>query len=341
MGVQGGNRMRKERIEWIDALRAWAIFAVVMGHLYTGSSVFNTVTEPVKMPMFYFLSGCVFSTDRSWKDFLKGIGLRIYIPYLIFSLLPLKALRLLLLRDIPGLLEYLGSFFSGRIFWFVPSFVLTQTFVFLLCRIFRGKAAPIAAAGAVCFAVGICTANVAWMDFWCINSALTAVLYMVFGLLMGRYGAALRVSSPKSIAVNGLVYLFGTLYALRFYPGCHMDIHLDIFYNIPLCLVLTVSGILLRMGIAQNIPWGKAARPWLILGQETFVVFLTHGTIQFVLSKLLHPILPLNGDLFWVSLFYTTLICVLGTALSRVVGRVFPELVGKRRRGKPLSTASG
>ena len=94
-------------------------------------------------------------------------------------------------------------------------------------------------------------------------------------------------------------------------------------------------------GHCPEHPLEQGARPWLILGQETFVVFLPHGTLQFVLSKLLHPILPLNGDLFWVSLLYTTLTCMLGTALSRVVGRVFPELVGKRRRGKPLSTASG
>lgn len=323
--------MKTERMKWIDALRAWAMFSVVMGHIYTGSSMYLTIVEPITMPLFYFLAGYVFHTGKNGKEFLKGIVFRIGIPYLLFSLFPLKVLRFLLLRDIPALLDYLAAFFSGRIVWFVPSFVLTQCIFYLLHRVLRGNPRRMAAAGAVCFVIGVTAADVAWMDFWCINTALTAVLYMTFGLLMRQYGAALRISSAKAICGNALVYLCGILCALRFYPGCPLDVHLDMYYNIPLCLILILSGTLLCMGIAQNLPWGKAARPWLILGQETLVVYLTHSTIQFVLSKLLNPVLPLNGQRFLVCLIYTVLICIFGTVLSRVVGCFLPVLVGKKR----------
>lgn len=323
--------MEKERIKWIDALRAWAMFLVVMGHIYSGNTMFFTITDPIKMPLFYFLAGYVFHPGKHWKDFFKGIFFRIYIPYFIFSLFPLKVLRFLFQRNIPALLEYLSAFFSGKIVWFIPSFVLTQIFVYLLHKALHGNSALIAAASVLCFAVGVNTADVAWMDFWCINTALTAVLYMNFGLLMRQYGASLRIGNSKAICTNAMIYLAGIVCALRFYPGQAMDVHLDRYYNVPLCLILIVSGILLCMGIFQKIPWGKAGKPWLIFGQETLMVFLTHSTIQYVLSILLRPVLPLNGQSFWVSLFYTTLTCIIGTVVSRGIGHIIPELVGKQR----------
>lgn len=339
--------MKTERIKWIDALRAGAMFSVVLGHLYKGGAAFLTITDPIKMPLFYFLAGYVFHTDKHWGDFLRGIAFRIGIPYFLFSLFPLKVLRFLIQRDIPALLEYLTAFFTGRIVWFIPSFVLTQIFVFLLYRVLRGNPVLIAAASILCFVIGVNTADVVWMDFWCINTALTAVLYMNFGLLMRQYGASLRINSSRAIAINTLIYLCGILCALHFYPGCTMDVHLDSYYNVPLCLILIVSGILLCMGVSQNIPWEKAAEPWLIFGQETLFVFLTHSTIQFILSILLRPILPINDMSFWVSLIYTALTCMVGTIVSRGIGNYIPELVGRRRitrkhtsskSGKPVSS---
>lgn len=320
--------MKQDRIEWIDALRALAIFLVVLEHLYEGNNVYSIIVEPILMTMFFFLAGYVLRTDRSCGDFFKRLFLRIYVPYLIFSLLPLRCIWFLLLKDIPGLMEYAAAFFSGRIFWFVPTFLVTQILVYLLYRLCRGNWVRIWAASVVCFVIGVNTADVAWMDFWCLNTALTAVLYMNLGLFLRQSNGAIRVSSHRAMFINALVYLCGVALALRFYPECHLDIHLDMYYNVPLCLMLIVSGILLCVGVSQNIHWGSAAAPWLALGQETFVVYLTHSAIRFVLSKLLRPILPLNRARFWVCLVYAILSCILGTILSKSVGRCFPVLTG-------------
>lgn len=311
------------------------MFFVVMGHLYKGGSVFFKMIELIKMPLFYFLAGYVFRPGKNWRTFLKGLFFHIYIPYLIFSLLPLKSLLFLIRGDTAALLDYLASFFSGKIFWFIPSFLLTQIFVYLLHRVFTGNTKLIAAASVLCFFIGISSADTAWMDFWCIDTALTTVLYMNFGFLMKQCGDLLHVSSSKAIAINAAIYLCGAVCTVRFYPECTMDVHLNSYYNIPLCLIMIFSGICLSMGISQRLPWGKAAGPWLSFGQETLIVYLTHGAVQFALSILLRKVLPLNNESFWNSLFYSILVCFVGTAASKAIGRFIPELVGKKRN--PMS----
>ena len=211
--------MKEDRIKWIDALRAWAIFFVVLGHLYVGNSLYSTIIEPIPMPLFFFLAGYVLRTDRTCGDFFKRLVPRIFVPYIIFSLFPLKCIRFLVLKDITGLQQYAAAFFSGRIFWFIPTFLVTQSLVYLLYRVLHGNRVLIAAASVLCFVVGVNTADVAWMDFWCLNTALTAVLYMNFGLLMRQSNAAIRVSSVRAILINAFVYLCGIVCALRFYLG--------------------------------------------------------------------------------------------------------------------------
>ena len=105
--------MDHKRLGWVDGLRGLAVFLVVLGHLYKGFPLIFPFCTLIAMPMFYFLAGYVFHEGKPLGAFLKGLFFRLYVPYLIFSLLPLKSMLLLLNGDLSGLVEYWKDFFSG------------------------------------------------------------------------------------------------------------------------------------------------------------------------------------------------------------------------------------
>ena len=69
---------KKARIEWIDALRGFAILLVVMGHIYDkgfrieGTS-FNNFYNGFHMPLFFILSCFCFSNKHltSFKPYIR------------------------------------------------------------------------------------------------------------------------------------------------------------------------------------------------------------------------------------------------------------------------------
>ena len=68
-----------KRKEWVDALRALAMFLVIYGHLVQGWTPYFVFTSPVKICMFFAISGYVFKYGRvREKDFYLNLRLEFH-----------------------------------------------------------------------------------------------------------------------------------------------------------------------------------------------------------------------------------------------------------------------
>ena len=74
------------RIPWIDALRAIAMFTIVLGHTLRGESVYYYLYA-FHVPLCVMISGFCFSKQDSIKQYCLKLVKREYLPYLGFSLL--------------------------------------------------------------------------------------------------------------------------------------------------------------------------------------------------------------------------------------------------------------
>ena len=78
----GGDDMNK-RVEWIDIAKGYGILCVIIGHLPL--PFFRALRGEIytfHMPLFFFLSGCVFSVNKyNFKEFLKRKIKTIVVPY--------------------------------------------------------------------------------------------------------------------------------------------------------------------------------------------------------------------------------------------------------------------
>lgn len=75
-----------ERKIWVDALRAVAILMVIYGHCLHGDESLFAFTNPVKMPLFFAISGYLFSIKgKSFISFSNSLFKRVVIPWLLFG----------------------------------------------------------------------------------------------------------------------------------------------------------------------------------------------------------------------------------------------------------------
>ena len=85
----------KQRIFWIDHLKAFTIFTVVVGHIIScdafesvaGKWTYENLIIPFHMPIFAVLSGWFFSAKDSFPVFLRKKTVSILLPYLVWGFL--------------------------------------------------------------------------------------------------------------------------------------------------------------------------------------------------------------------------------------------------------------
>lgn len=86
------NNTIKKRLDWMDLLRCFAIFTVVIGHLLSipafatesGEQFYRNIIVPFHMPLFVMLSGWFFSGKDDVKTFFTKKALSIALPYTVW-----------------------------------------------------------------------------------------------------------------------------------------------------------------------------------------------------------------------------------------------------------------
>ena len=128
----------KERIDWPDIAKGLGIFLVVLGHNSIPSGFFGWIYS-FHMPLFFYLSGFLFSNDKynsTWELVLKKAQ-TLLLPYLSFFIL-IYVYWLFVIQKVwlnqTGSFQPILDFFYGSthlktIFtplWFLPTLFITE-----------------------------------------------------------------------------------------------------------------------------------------------------------------------------------------------------------------------
>ena len=115
------------RLAWIDALKGFGIVLVVFAH-YRLPEALDTYIFSFHMPLFFFISGCLFNFVKyteSATNFVKGRFKSLIIPYFAFA--ALTCLFYYSLDEIysPGVTSI--KFFEADILYRIYSILYAQT----------------------------------------------------------------------------------------------------------------------------------------------------------------------------------------------------------------------
>jgi fucose 4-O-acetylase-like acetyltransferase len=134
--------MNQKRFEWINNVRGVMILLVAFGHIITGNYVDNTFNSIMRMPVFFMISGFLFSF-KPQPDYFKHKATKLLIPYFIY-LVPILALQMYL--EDKEITEYIARLLLGGtylyswtgVFWFVTCLFFTQQ-IFNLFRTWHNQ----------------------------------------------------------------------------------------------------------------------------------------------------------------------------------------------------------
>lgn len=169
----------KERKDWVDALRALAITLVVLGHQIPEVTAYFVVTSPIKMPLFFAISGYLF-TKRATNDFYRKMFYSLIVPWFALGLLPY--LLIIPIKGTEKVFFHMGQMLSGEAWWFMPCFIVGSIIFYHTIKIIRNAlhgmliAVVLAAIGWICY-------QLHFLDYAMINRALAVQPFFWLGYI--------------------------------------------------------------------------------------------------------------------------------------------------------------
>jgi acyltransferase len=309
----------KNRLLWIDTLRAIGIFFVVLGH--TGRIHDPLILAYIKsffMPLFFFVSG-LFVKESFYKDsfvnVLRKLGKRLVIPYLFFGLLSYFSWLFLLKhfksKPFDPIQSLLGILYSSRngdllsfngVLWFLTCLFFVQVmFYFIFRASYRHSSALLLPALLFCLSiVGYITTTYFGVYSnklpWNIDLALTATVFYGAGYLLQFYILTDLLTKWRWI----VMFVSFAGYAFFTFVNTPVEFFVGEYGNYLYFYLAAFSGILFWTHLAFLI---KPNRLLSAIGQNTLVIFATHLLVIPCLTGFLVYALKIQKDILEDSVF--------------------------------------
>ncbi len=317
-----------DRKAWVDGLRAIALLFVIFGHQVPGLTPYFVFTSPIKIPLFFVISGYVFNdARRSVPGFFRNLLVRLIVPWLCLTV-PFALVRVPS-RGLSVIPRTLLDLISGEEEWYMPCCVVAEVIWFFTRRCFRCELHTCLAALAV-FALGVAASVMGILDYGMVNRAMLMQLFMLVGYLFRAHED--RIAGLRWPLAAGLCAAYVALgcVSLAVWPGRSLDVHMNRYYNFPFCLAMMLLGCFAAMLCARKLE--RAPRPLRFIGQNTLVYYLLHrATIAAAVAAL--SAVGISVTKSPVGAVVRLLIACVGCwAEAMLLNRFLPEAVGRKRR---------
>lgn len=319
-----------QRKPWIDALRALAIIMVVLGHQVRGEYIYFLFTSPVKMPLFFAISGYVFNMREGNSClFCEKWFYRIIIPW--FGLALIVYLPNLLSFDV--LFRYLYNLISGKMLWFMPCFAISEIIFFYIQK-YAKKELPIILCTLGCTVLGFLANANNMLNFAMINRALIVQSFFLIGYLFKQHQDEFKKIEWKYILSLFVLYLSSCWVGKMLFLNARIDVHTNHYYNIPFCFYLIFLGVFVLFIAASKSNF--SSRLMSIIGKNTLIIYIWHKYIINILVYCMSMLHLTIANLWLFAIVKTIWAVAIAVLCGMFLNRYFPELIGKKRQIQSL-----
>ena len=317
----------EQRKDWIDVLRAIAILFVIYGHMGHGMWEYYVFTSPIKIPLFFAISGYLFNErNGDYRSFLKNLLLRRVIPWLFLAFTPL-----ILYSFVKGITWFGNSaikILTGESVWYMPCCIIAETIYFTVCKFIRKPTGRFVFAAATFF-TGILLTEYEILDIFILNRALGVQIFLFIGYFLKLNTERINKLKWWMLTLLSALYIGLCTLSLFIYPRQVLDVHYNWYYNIPYCLMLIVLGLFVLIAIALKIK--KYPKFLVFIGRNTIVYYIWSSYVVAVF-KLCLSWVGITLPVHWLAACVYLFVCCIGCGIcSWLLNKVVPELVGKKR----------
>lgn len=318
------------RIQWLDVSKGILILCVILSHSYP-PGLYEQFFTPFFLTMFFFVSGCTFSTKRTFKEFIINKGRRLLIPFLLLGLSRVLMYYVIeggsLVQRLKGLALQINCQYDEM--WFVSCMFTSSLlfyFIVTLCR--RQNRFPeerlalvISSVISVLGFIDICIWKIKFI--WEFETACMMVGYMALGYwYRGHRTGNTRCLEKPIFAIP--IAMFYTCIVLFFRNN--VNIHAQTF-EFPILFVFSSLIVIPPIIYFSKLLCHSYLRRALVfLGRNTLFYYAYAGIIRIVFYACCGY---LNIENEWIlPLFCTLISAVLMAFPARIVKKYLPFAVG-------------
>lgn len=325
--------IKKIRYEWIDALRAMAIIFVIYGHCNPGINVFYVFTSPVKMPLFFILSGFLFNErNGEFKKYFNGTWIKLVLPWILLSLIALipSLIGFALSHNFTGVLNDIKNILLGVDHWFMPCFIIGSILHFLIRKYVKSELIR-CIISLVCFFAGIIFKEHDILNACMLNRALHVQLFFYLGYCIKKYLDYIKEHSNTILFIGLIFYLIGCVLTIILYPNQCLDVHKCFYYDLKICLPLIIVGNIALVTAASKC---NHMPKWItFIGRNSLVIYMLQGYGFIVISSLIKILMidvaSMNQPLW--AFGKMVIIVAVTSLLSFIINRFTPIVTGGRK----------
>ncbi|WJZ18322.1 Acyltransferase family protein [Corynebacterium guangdongense] len=340
----------RRRLDWPDIARGISILGVILLHVSlavpggmdTRAAEFNAVLDPLRMPLFFLVSG-FFATKVLRFGFLELVTRRLWfflVPYVIWVpvelFLKAKEYQAVFDRELPPLSHYVSHVVTGtNMAWFLYALVLFNVILWLTRRMPWWGALIVSLLPVLVLPLHD--------DFHIVGKAVLYLpIFMMGAHLRGPVGSfAATALTPSRLIFSGLTYLagLGLLFGWNRLADSGAVISLPWPFGLAdsvgapelrLVVLLLVQSLMLAMAITVTVVIARVvwlAEPLKFFGRHTLVLYLGHPIalilgyhrLQYELQLTIarHAEHWLNDTAFWMA--YAFAVCLAGGLVFWVI----------------------
>lgn len=328
--------MKNKRIDWIDVARGIAMICVILVHAeehFLKPKVLAVTKIPIytfHMPIFFFISGYLFSMKDSFKEFFKNKCRRILIPYVCLGVV------MCLFNawwEGESLLDNLwGILVQNRkwTLWFLACLFCLNLLFYVLVKFIKNErmraitVVLVATAGIIYYKLGGASL------YWNIDACMTALPFFYVGFLCKKTDFV----NQKVLASRFKWGIFAGLAAVDFISTkinyMVTEEYLEFFdrlYGIaPLTYIGSFAGVFALIIFADGC---RRIRTFRYIGENSMLFFAWHQTIllpliEFAFRKLKlfrHIFLVRNGEYYARMIVCTIVACIASALINEIIHR--------------------
>lgn len=325
--------VKKVRYEWIDALRAMAIIFVIYGHCNPGINEFYVFTSPIKMPLFFILSGFLFNErNGDIKRCFNGTWMKLIVPWLLLSLIAFipSSFGMLLRHNFVGVAKGIENILLGVDHWFMPCFIIGSILHFIIRKYVKSEPSR-CIISLVCFFAGIFLKQHDILNACMLNRALHVQLFFYIGYCIKNYIDYIKIHSNTILLIGLIIYLVGCVFTIILYPGLCLDVHKCYYYDLKMCFPLIIVGNITLVAVASKC---SHMPNWItFIGRNSLVIYMLQGYGFIVITSLVKileiDVAAMNQPLY--AFAKMAIVVAVTSLLSVIINRFAPIVTGGRR----------
>lgn len=339
------------RIDWIDNLRGLAIILVIIGHAHVVyPSWLKVEIYSFHMPLFFFLSGMVFSVSKynSFLEFLRKKVRTIVVPLIVFSIIAWSINYIyyyIILKNIEVdsfgkyilklLIESHGDARFRSAFWFLPAIFVSQLALYFIVKYVKEGISIIlyiilAVIGSLYIYFGGPSLP------WCSDLIFVIVPFMGVGYLLRTNWE--RISKYVNIysLVLGIIISVCTVHFNYIIMGKGVDLNSSDIGNPILYFVSAGAGIWILICLFSNQVIKNINMPILKYAGKNSILFYVLSDMTFIIPDILiFNILKINtesfpqGIQFIIMILYVLVTITILWITTRIFAKIFDFILGR------------